>query len=630
MVCDVPELSQRVTDCRLVRNSETGSLRMAFLGFTTAALAQLAVSKFNHSFIGSQRISAEIATGLTESTLSRFSRLGRNDKRMRESELAAAGASNVPTQPEAVDEEDLEARATANREKLGNMTDSDFLSSLVASDGESAIHQSTDAPSVACPRVFVTNIPFGATEASLRGFFSSCSGPVQSCHIPLTKETKTSKGCAYVTFANVADATKAISLSGCVFMGRVIRITVADPDPYARKDTELPTDFKSSRLAEKRQSEVAGSATAAWNPLFMASNTAIAAVAKKLQVDIGNIASVETPGAAVRAAVAEAHLTSEAARSLGDEGIRLDVINGHNALHRDRSNTTILIKNLPAKGTYDDRELFALFARFGSLDVTATPSSGGFHLIGFANAQDARTAFSRLAYRKFHGQPLFLEWAVVGSLKNEDEEGGDSSEKQQGTADVDAVATGDTVYVTNLPFQITDDEFSEFLRDLCPRISTRSELIENINLLPDKGRAFIKVKDAATLNYLLSRLRGKSFNGREISAQVSTSVKAQVAAASEDTNLVPPGRNPLKLLVKNLPFEATEDDLRRLFAAFTDIRAVRIPKRHNAFNAHHANNHRGFGFVEFLTAKEATTALSKLSSTHLYGRHLVLEYAKEE
>ena len=34
-------------------------------------------------------------------------------------------------------------------------------------------------------------------------------------------------------------------------------------------------------------------------------------------------------------------------------------------------------------------------------------------------------------------------------------------------------------------------------------------------------------------------------------------------------------------------------------------------------------NHRGFAFVEFVTKQEAQNALQALSSTHLYGRHLV-------
>jgi len=36
-------------------------------------------------------------------------------------------------------------------------------------------------------------------------------------------------------------------------------------------------------------------------------------------------------------------------------------------------------------------------------------------------------------------------------------------------------------------------------------------------------------------------------------------------------------------------------------------------------------NLRGFAFVEYVTQQEAQNALTALSSTHLYGRHLVSE-----
>ncbi|KAJ0076740.1 hypothetical protein Patl1_36431 [Pistacia atlantica] len=51
------------------------------------------------------------------------------------------------------------------------------------------------------------------------------------------------------------------------------------------------------------------------------------------------------------------------------------------------------------------------------------------------------------------------------------------------------------------------------------------------------------------------------------------------------------------------------------------IKSLRLPIKFG--------NHRGFAFVEFVTKQEAQNALQALSSTHLYGRHLVLERAKE-
>ena len=77
-----------------------------------------------------------------------------------------------------------------------------------------------------------------------------------------------------------------------------------------------------------------------------------------------------------------------------------------------------------------------------------------------------------------------------------------------------------------------------------------------------------------------------------------------------------------KLLVKNLAFEATADEIRELFMQFGHIKKVRLPTKVNS------NHHRGFGFVEFATKDEAKLAFKELQHSHLYNRKLVIEYAK--
>ena len=50
-----------------------------------------------------------------------------------------------------------------------------------------------------------------------------------------------------------------------------------------------------------------------------------------------------------------------------------------------------------------------------------------------------------------------------------------------------------------------------------------------------------------------------------------------------------------KLLVKNLAFEATKNDIRELFKSYGHIKNVRLPNKANS------KQHRGFGFVEFVS-----------------------------
>ena len=41
-----------------------------------------------------------------------------------------------------------------------------------------------------------------------------------------------------------------------------------------------------------------------------------------------------------------------------------------------------------------------------------------------------------------------------------------------------------------------------------------------------------------------------------------------------------------------------------------------------------AKSFSGFGFVDFVTKQEAMNACTSLGKTHLFGRHLVVEWAK--
>jgi multiple RNA-binding domain-containing protein 1 len=88
---------------------------------------------------------------------------------------------------------------------------------------------------------------------------------------------------------------------------------------------------------------------------------------------------------------------------------------------------------------------------------------------------------------------------------------------------------------------------------------------------------------------------------------------AQKKAAAQST----------KVIIKNLPFEATKKDIRALFGAYGQLRSVRVPQKLD-------RSTRGFAFADFMNAKEAQNAMESLRDTHLLGRRLVLDFAAEE
>src|SRR5947209_20330492 len=81
---------------------------------------------------------------------------------------------------------------------------------------------------------------------------------------------------------------------------------------------------------------------------------------------------------------------------------------------------------------------------------------------------------------------------------------------------------------------------------------------------------------------------------------------------------------PAKLFVGNLSFQATEEDLRELFAQSGTVESVRI------VTDHFTGRPRGFGFVEMSSKEEATKAIEMLNGRLFRDRNLVVDEARPQ
>ena len=78
-----------------------------------------------------------------------------------------------------------------------------------------------------------------------------------------------------------------------------------------------------------------------------------------------------------------------------------------------------------------------------------------------------------------------------------------------------------------------------------------------------------------------------------------------------------------RVFVGNLPFSATEDQLRQLFATHGEVASVSIVK--DKFT----DRSRGFAFVEMSNAEAATAAISALANHSMDNRPLTINIARE-
>lgn len=64
--------------------------------------------------------------------------------------------------------------------------------------------------------------------------------------------------------------------------------------------------------------------------------------------------------------------------------------------------------------------------------------------------------------------------------------------------------------------------------------------------------------------------------------------------------------------MRNVPFQATKKDLKELFQAFGEIKALRMPKKQSADSS---ESNRGFAFVDFTTENDAKVGYTTFSSS---------------
>ena len=78
----------------------------------------------------------------------------------------------------------------------------------------------------------------------------------------------------------------------------------------------------------------------------------------------------------------------------------------------------------------------------------------------------------------------------------------------------------------------------------------------------------------------------------------------------------------MNIYVGNLPFNATEDQLRSAFAAFGEVSSV------NLITDRDAGQSKGFAFVEMAQNSAADSAIKGLNDTEMGGRNLKVNQAK--
>lgn len=355
----------------------------------------------------------------------------------------------------------------------------------------------------------------------------------------------------------------------------------------------------------------------------------MSSISDRLSVSKSELLDPTSSNAAIKQAHAETHIIQETKAYFAANGIKLDAFKS-----TERSDTAILVKNF-AYGTQVD-ELMKLFEPHGNVLRVLMPPAGTIAIVEFEIGEHARSAFRSLAYRKFKDSVLFLEKAPKLLLDGCNSRTrinetilSTSNRVKPLTTDLLEVETTQqttltsTLFVKNLSFLTTTERFRDVFKPLDGFISAK------IKMKPDTkkpggflsmGFGFLEFSSEQHAQAVLASMDGYKLDGHELLIRAShKAVDAAEQRRKEDEVKKLAGRR-TKIIIKNLPFEVLKKDIHALFSAYGQLRSVRLPKKFDSST-------RGFAFADFVTGREAESAMAALKDTHLLGRRLVLEFA---
>ncbi|KAF2623044.1 RNA-binding domain-containing protein [Macroventuria anomochaeta] len=476
-------------------------------------------------------------------------------------------------------------------------------------------------------RLYLRNLHFEVAEEDIRNQFSKY-GSLEEVHVPLKKSDGKGKGFAFVQFKDPENAVTAFNENdSTIFQGRLLHIISAK----AKKETKLD-EFEISKLPLKKQKEIrrkqdAVKATFNWNSLYLNADAVMSTLASRMGISKAELLDPTSSDAAVKQAHAETHIIQETKNYFAQHGVDLEAFK-----NSAKGDTAILVKNVPHSVSAD--ELRKTFEEHGKVTKFLMPPTGMTAIVEFSNAAEAKTAFMALSYRKMKDSILYLEKAPKDLFK----EGFVAPVVQATSADKpDAKLTATdlleeapepdasntaTLYVRNLNFSTTTQRLTELFKPLSGfRSAVVKTKVDPKRGVLSMGFGFVEFDSPDAAAAALRTLNGYDLEGHKL--QIKASHKGADAAEERRKEDAAKKAASTKILIKNLPFEASKKEVRALFTPYGQLRSVRVPKKFDSSS-------RGFGFAEFTTKRDAVNAMNALKNTHLLGRRLVLAFAETE
>ena len=666
-----------VTDVKIMHKEDGRSRNFCFVGYKTEQSAKEAIKYFNQTYLKTMKISVEKAKLQGDPSLKNKGKKGKNknvknneennDEEIETKESKIKKILDLSKKTKNADKFDealknQKINVDENEEMKENDNGNENIENMNSNDNENnkdkKVEDKTNdlinKKNLDPKRLYLRNIPFEITEDDIRSKFEKY-GIINEIHIPINYKTNQSFGYAYISYETVESSIMAINkMDGEYFMGRRLHISIAE-EKYNKPESELKIKYnqkdKSSYKKEKTNKLKSNyNDETNWNYLFLNQNAVIDAVAKRLKIKKEDLLSQNNTDIAVQISAMETTIINETKEWLKQQGINLDILKGK---RQDciRSKTIILVKNISNKTKKEN--LQNLLERYGNLVRFLLSPSNTLAICEYVNKKHAENCIKHLSYYELDGEPLYLEFAPEGLVSDskennknnkieekpkdiinidESEEENKEENKEEG---IDLLeGQGKILFVKNLDFSTNEKQLKKFFEKkdyIVKKVEIAKHLKDGKNV--SSGFGFVELKDEKMVLKAMKNLQGALLGGHSLKLSISKSSKNENKDLLknkrkretelndyeyEDENI---SNN--KLLIKNIAFEASKEELRKLFKEYGQVKNLRLPTKIDG-------SHRGFAFIEFMSHEEAQKVFKELQNTHFYKRKLIIEWAKQD
>lgn len=277
----------------------------------------------------------------------------------------------------------------------------------------------------------------------------------------------------------------------------------------------------------------------------------------------------------------------------------------------------IFIKNLDK--SIDNKVMYDTFSTFGNIlsCKVAQDEEGKSRGYGFVHFETEEAANNAIA--KVNGMLLNDKQVFVGRFVPRKER-----EKQMG----ERAKKFTNVFVKNFGDEIKDDEqLKDMFKEFGEIVSAKVAKEEGGDATKPKGFGFVAFETAEAAEKAVDAMNGKDINSRQLyvgRAQKKAERQAELRRKFEEQKAQRMNKYAgVNLYVKNLDDQIDDEKLRREFQAFGNITSAKVMTDNNGRS-------KGFGFVCFSTAEEATKAVTDMNGKIVVAKPLYVALAQRK